>query len=803
MVVAAICCFSMRSPALDLVKDGNAVSTIVVPDAPTEQEQAGAERLAKYLHLSTRAELPVVKESDKPAGASIISVGHTDMAKRAGIADAGLKYDGYRLAARDGTLYLLGRDTDRLVSQHTNPLKGGAQGTLRAAFGLLDRLGFRWLQPTPQGTHVPQLKTVSVPDDLDVTYEPPFMYVHGRMNNWGDWSMANSCRTAIKCFTMGGHTWGPSIPQTLYDEHPEYFVMVNGERRKGGQYCSSSAGAQRRVADWTMGILKQGYEMVQLGQSDGFVPCECELCAELSPADQVHNAHRAIIETIGKTYPDGKVQLLIYPPTMEPPTGFSAYPPTTVAELCLTGSLQDAFGSHARALEHWQTAAPTGITVYSYNMGPWFGNGLAPRFYPELAATNMKTWIAHGVKGIYWCGGGENWGAEGPTYYVIGRMATDPALDWQAVYEEYISLTFGKAAPAMQQYYDMLYKRLADFHHHDRRFMLIGLMDPADSFVSIYSPAVLRYMRQYLNKAKQQAGDDKRALGWIRLAEFSYNHFALIAKAFHLYRAHELDPDEASLDKVRKAMIAYHAWVDEALNINASDPDFSRDYFPDLVAHHGAMWSNEKLRHNHGRLGCPPFNMDLHKKADDSAAAVAPIEDGWTLQFSDDFERDELGEDWNAVAGHWQIVDGTLVAEHPAGNSCKLVCTKAFPGSQRLEYDCCTDKPGDLSAVIGANPTGSWESGYFFGFGSNNNMSSKLLVRGADTGFYFGPIEPGTVYHVVCQRDGDTLTHIVDGKVLKTHKDPRPLTGEGHQNISLYIWEAGRIDNVRVYTKPE
>jgi hypothetical protein len=801
----AVAAFSLATaaPALDLIRAGQPVSAIVVPDAATDTERAGAERLVKYLKLASGAELPVVKEAAKPAATTLISVGQTALAKQAGLTTEGLQYDGYRLRVRDGVLYLLGRDTDMLVGQWANPIPAGAQGSLRAAFGLLDRLGFRWLQPTPEGTYVPELKTVAVPDDLNVTYEPPLMFMHGRMNNWGDWSMANSCRTAIKNFTMGGHTWGPSIPNALFDEHPDYFVMIKGQRLLNGQYCSSSPGAQKCVADWTMGILKQGYEMVALGQSDGFQPCECEACSKLSPADQVHTAHRKIIEMIGAQYPDRKVHVLIYPPTEVPPSQSTAYPPNTVVELCLTGSLREAFGSHEKALEYWQKAAPGGVTVYAYCMGPWFAEGLAPRYYPDMAATNLLMWLAHGVKGVYWCGGGENWGAEGPTYYVLGRLATDPTLDWHAIYDEYLTLTFRNAAPAMKQYYDLLYQRLAAFRNFKDTFVTAAGTNPDDSFPTLYPPWVLTYLRRFLDQARQQAGDDAKALGWIRLAEFSYNHFALIAKAFHYYRVQELSPSDANLAQVRDAMSAYHVWVDAALKLEQTDPAFYRDFFPNSCANLGHPWTDERLRFNHSRLGCAPFNLDLTKTAAPAPAPVAPAAAGWTLQFSDDFERQDLGNDWRSVAGDWRIVRGVLTTGAPSGNSYKLLCLKDFPGAQRLEYDASTDTPGDLSAVLAADQNGAWDSGYFFGFGSDENQSSKLRIQGGEPHFYFGKVEPGKVYHVVCQREGDTVTHTVDGKTLLTFKDPKPLTGEGHRRISLYIWPAGRMDNVKVYTKPE
>ena len=210
--------------------------------------------------MASGAELPLVSEATAPESEGLVSVGKTDLAERAGVTVAGLKFDGYRLTVKGRTLFLLGRDTDMIVAQRIfrAPLKGGAQGSLRAAFGLLDRLGFRWLQPTPMGIHVPELYTISIPDDLDVTCESPFMYMQGRMFNWGDWSLANSFRVSIKAFGRGGHTWPAALPASLFEEHPERFVMRDGKRQLNKtlpQYCSSNPETRRRVARWTMNIL--------------------------------------------------------------------------------------------------------------------------------------------------------------------------------------------------------------------------------------------------------------------------------------------------------------------------------------------------------------------------------------------------------------------------------------------------------------------------------------------------------------------------------------------------------------------
>ncbi|MBB74207.1 MAG: hypothetical protein CMJ75_06815 [Planctomycetaceae bacterium] len=606
-VGVTVCLFTLDVDALDLVHARKAVATIVVPDQATETEWGAAKRLVKYLKMASGAELPIVREAAAPESGGLVSVGKTDLAKQAGVTDAGLKFDGYRLIVKDRALFLLGRDTRMIVAQRIfrAPLKGGAQGSIRAAFGLLDRLGFRWLQPTPMGIYVPELYTVSVPDDLDVSYEPPFMYMQGRMFNWGDWSLANSFRVSIKAFGRGGHTWPAALPTSLFEEHPECFVMRGGKRRLNKtlpQYCSSNPETRRRVARWTMDVLKQGHEMIQLAQQDSFIPCECELCAKLTPGDQVHNANRRIIEMIGAEYPDRVVQVLIYGPTRTPPTRFESYPPNTLVELTDT---------REEALTYWNKATAGGLTLYAYYMEPTFDNGYTPAFPPVMAAAKIKRWIAHGVKGIYWSAGGLRWGTEGPTYYVLARLATDPTLDWQQVYQEYLKLTFRQAAPPMKQYYDTLYERLARFRDPTNDRHLIG-SGPDGAYKhggshratvkAVYPEETLIDLQRYLERARKRAGDDQRALGWIRLAQIQYEQCALVARMHH---------EGQTPEAVRKRAGAYYAWVDEIVKLDKVDPEFRKNFFPDDDAAFGPIWNDaDRLKTNFGRLPPEWFHWD-------------------------------------------------------------------------------------------------------------------------------------------------------------------------------------------------
>lgn len=130
----------------------------------------------------------------------------------------------------------------------------------------------------------------------------------------------------------------------------------------------------------------------------------------------------------------------------------------------------------------------------------------------------------------------------------------------------------------------------------------------------------------------------------------------------------------------------------------------------------------------------------------------------WTLQFADDFQRAELGPDWRSPDGAWTVRDGAVCG---AG---ELVCTRSFPGRQRLEYEAWTGEPEpcDLSAFLAGTDRGNIE-GVFFGFGSGMNEGSKLVIYTREAMRAAARIEVGRRHHLLCECDGDALRLCVDG----------------------------------------
>ena len=157
--------------ALSLVDNGKPVSTIVVPaNCDFYAEQVAANWIQEYVKKATGQELKIALETNAPQG-TLISVGHTQLAKKAGISTDDLKLDSCRLIVKNGILFLIGRDTPG------DKPDDRALGTCKAATAFLQKfVGVKWFIPSVEGESVPETKNIRVPDNLNETITSNFAY---------------------------------------------------------------------------------------------------------------------------------------------------------------------------------------------------------------------------------------------------------------------------------------------------------------------------------------------------------------------------------------------------------------------------------------------------------------------------------------------------------------------------------------------------------------------------------------------------------------------------------------------------
>ena len=589
---------------LVLVEDGNAAATIVIPDDADSWTKMAADWVQEYVEKVSGAQLSLVPESKAPSG-QLVSVGHTRMAAEAGVTADGLKFDGCKMVVRGNVLFLIGRDVapqhpsygpipkpDRkpwdyipiILKGHQAPAKIGAKGTCRAVTFFLEEVcGIRWLVPTPQGTLIRKRGRIAVPRDLDKKFEPWMMY-HSNRLLYGDprsepAAYANNYRVAVKLYSRGGHTYPVWVPASNYvRQHPEYFVLVNGKRTGVGNHlCASNREVRQIILREIQSLFDSGFDLVQLDQSDGYQPCQCAECRELSnhtgardekgelkiehPGEPMLELARWVAEQCLEKYPGRYIHLLVYGPTAFPSKKFRTFPKNVLLEFASSASPE--------LIGRWEGRTVTGGTVYT----PWhwtdYGIGIGVKLTYIEAADIMKYYKKQGITGIH-SGGGQCWGLQGPTYYVFGKMMGDPDLDPKELLREYCGGLYGPAAELMMDFFERLHMQ------SDKELILNQTFTASERFMLYYPPTRLQVLDDLLKRA-ERAAQTERQKNWIRMTRDEFDYIQLVTKAIYLYRAYQINKDPGDLSQLKSAVAAFDAYRKRIVHY---DGDYVFDYFP-------------------------------------------------------------------------------------------------------------------------------------------------------------------------------------------------------------------------------
>jgi hypothetical protein len=251
-----------------LNKPGTTMYRIVIPTAPTTQEQKAAEDLAVTLKDITNVDFPVVSD-DTMAGEKEISVGNTNRLELEGLVidKAALGDDGYSIQWKKKNLFLVG---------------GKKRGIINAVYAFLEEdLGCRW--------YLKEVATLPVRKRLTVRpvsrqYAPPFAlrdpyYSTAFDKNWSLRNMTNSPNAPVKSewgghwkYALFVHTFNTLLPPDAYFvDHPEYFMMDEAGQRVPRQLCTTNEDVIRIVTENTLAALAENpsANIICVSKNDG------------------------------------------------------------------------------------------------------------------------------------------------------------------------------------------------------------------------------------------------------------------------------------------------------------------------------------------------------------------------------------------------------------------------------------------------------------------------------------------------------------------------------------------------------
>jgi len=464
----------VEGPLLNLAKDKQTSYTILLPATPSTMDKKAAEVLALYLKEMTGATFPIVNEGDaKDLKGDVISLGSTDLLTQSGLdaATVDLGEEGYVIGAKDNNLFLRG---------------GTNRGAIYAVYTLLEEdLGCRWYSPNANPM-IPQSSELSFRPTLR-SFVPVLELRDPYFNEAFDmkWSLENKTNAtqAVVPMEWGGHskyalffvhTFHTLVPPEKYfEEHPEYFALVNGKRQIS-QLCLTNKEVLQITIDTVKKALREtpSAEFISVSPNDGRGYCDCADCSAIDTPEGSRAATllkfvNAVSDAIRTEFPKVKVSTLAYLDTFMPPKTIRPNK-DVVIQLCTDSyawKYQYNFITETvdfpKAMKAWHAiGADTHIWDYPAN----YVHYLVPMPNMPVVKDNINFFIDNGAKGVMLQGTYSSPAGDRARMrsWVWAKQLWDPSRDTRELMRDFTFGYFGEAAEPMWQYEELLWRMWED-----------------------------------------------------------------------------------------------------------------------------------------------------------------------------------------------------------------------------------------------------------------------------------------------------------------------------------------------------
>lgn len=525
--------FSGTATAATLVAQGKSDYRIYASPMATQTEQYAASVLQDYIARISGCTLPIVH--DAPTGEKLIYVGFSDVpaAVLGDLDPAGFGKEEYIIKQAGEALLIAG---------------GAPRGTLYGVIGLLrDHFGCRWY--TRDVTRVPEAKTLRVdglPDRQKPAFanrEPWYREVHDI-----DFAVFNRINPSMVPIPeeKGGryviypfvHTFNQLVPpEEYFDEHPEYFSLVDGERQREGnrvQLCLTNPEVLRIATETVLRWIAEYPEadVFSVDQNDGYGYCECDNCAAVDEAEGSHAGTllhfvNQIADVVAEKHPGVELQTLAYVYSEIPPKNVRPRDNVTIRmcnyEYCEAHAIGqcDDHDVFVERLEGWAKITDS-ITIWDYftnfrhYLMPYPNLALViahPRFYAERNCIGL---FAQG-NNVHEQGGGE---FSALRAWLFAQLMWDPWQDGHALIDEFVENVYGPAAPHIAAYIREAHEAV---RAPEMRFSIFASLDQ----MAYLTPAFLDRADAHFEKALAAAEGDPALLKRVELAHLPIQYARL------------------------------------------------------------------------------------------------------------------------------------------------------------------------------------------------------------------------------------------------------------------------------------
>jgi hypothetical protein len=496
---------------LRLVKDGRALAAVILPSESSAALKAAAEDLVRIVKKMSGARLALLSETARTRAPARIRLG-SSQASLLGVSLEGVGPEGYRLA-RVGSDLLIAGVTD--------------EGTAHGIYSLLqESLGVKWLMPGELWEIVPRRRTVSIRAQGRVV-NPSFTFrVYSGIGD-SRWCARN--RMSYDPWRLPYYGHGHNLkniipPSRCGKEHPEYFAQIDGKRfvpqddsAERSQPCFTNPDVIQITVETARAFFDSHPERTtfSLCANDNLDYCTCKSCSALDSPPRVWRNEPVhsdsyfyyvcqVAGEVAKSHPDRYLGCYAYWGTDSIPRKIRRLP-GNVAIMLTQDTSQHFDPSYRRRdrafLMRW-TRFARHVGKYDYYSLGW----LTPRYFPALAADDLRFCNERGVVGMY-SEGYPYWAITGPMVWLGAQLMWDAKANPRAALDEFMRLAFGRAAPLMKAFYETLER----IWRRPRKGLWFQGLDKMRNETATVSAAKMKQAWRLLQQAEQVASGETAA----------------------------------------------------------------------------------------------------------------------------------------------------------------------------------------------------------------------------------------------------------------------------------------------------
>ena len=483
---------------------------ILIPAAATEHEKKAATVLQDYLLQISGAALPIIAAGKHKSPYEIV-IGQNERLDEigAGINLNALKRDGFHLRTHGTRLVIAG---------------GNEKGALFGVYSFLEKyLGCRMYSPHVK--IIPRQARIELGpiDDLqvpviafrDTHYRSAW---HAEYNDWHKQSHDEQGRRPD--WGMWVHTFNALVPpDVFYDEHPEYYSLVNGKRIPT-QLCLTNPAVLEITVQNLRRFIAQNPEARywSVSQNDNRDYCTCASCKAID--EQEGSPSGSIIHFVNQVadqFPDRMISTLAYeygraaPKTLVPRDNVNIMLCSIEAFRHLPIEEDPASADFVRDVADWGKIAKD-IIVWDYVIQ--FNHLISPFPNLHVLQPNIQFFVKNGVNAMFEQGNREVGGEFSELRaYLISKLLWNPEENVDELMNDFLNGYYGEAGPHIRRYIDIMREALLESKMPLRIFG-----SPNEAATSYLTPELLAQYGALFDEAERAVADRPEVLERVKVA---------------------------------------------------------------------------------------------------------------------------------------------------------------------------------------------------------------------------------------------------------------------------------------------